>query len=59
MKKALLLLSIIVTLLTSLSSCNQCKKCHANVVAGLQTPTQEMCGEQLKQAEKTPGMVCE
>ncbi len=59
MKKILFLLSISVTLLTSLSSCNQCKKCHANVVAGLETPKQEMCGDQLKQAEKTPGMVCE
>lgn len=41
-----------------LSSCGaDCKKCHAEVL-GVATPAQELCGEQLEQALKTPGMVC-
>jgi hypothetical protein len=26
---------------------------------GIKSPEQELCGDELKNAEKTPGMVCE
>ncbi len=40
------------------ASCGpKCKKCAAEVM-GLKGPAQELCGEDLKRAEKTPGVTC-
>lgn len=41
------------------ASCGpKCKKCAAEVM-GVKGPAQELCGEDLKRAEKTPGVTCE
>lgn len=58
MKRLFFSLMIAISLVTSVSSCKRCKKCHAEVF-GVKSPAQELCGDQLEQAEKTAGMVCE
>ena len=49
----------VVTAVTLASCGPKCKNCHAEIMEGVATPAQELCGEQLKQALKTPGMKCE
>jgi hypothetical protein len=44
--------------LTALESCNNCEICNTEMM-GIKSPEQELCGDELKNAEKTPGMVCE
>ncbi|HTN45328.1 MAG TPA: hypothetical protein VL098_03210 [Flavipsychrobacter sp.] len=44
--------------ITAFGSCKNCAKCHADVM-GIKGPEQEICGDQLEQAKKTPGMICE
>lgn len=58
MKRLFFSLLISISLAASLSSCKRCKKCHAEMF-GVKGPQQELCGEQLEQAKKTAGMVCE
>lgn len=43
---------------TALPSCKNCATCHAEIM-GVASPSQELCGDELKQAKKTAGMVCE
>jgi hypothetical protein len=62
MKRKYLLFFGILAVVTAVifTSCGpKCKKCHAEVMEGVATPAQELCGEQLEQALKTPGMKCE
>lgn len=47
-----------VVTLVGFASCSDCKKCHAEV-AGVKSQEQELCGDDLKKAKETPGMVCE
>lgn len=58
MQKQILVFAIVLTTLAGIASCGaKCKTCQADVM-GVKSPEQELCGDQLKQAEKTPGMVC-
>lgn len=49
-------------LATTISACGEkCKVCRAEVTVGsasVSTAGQELCGDDLKKAESTPGMVC-
>lgn len=60
--KRLIILSVFSLLLSSsMISCTKCKKCHAEVGMGgisVNSPEKEFCGDELKKAEETPGMVC-
>ena len=59
MKRVLLLVIAIFSFAFTFSSCGpKCKKCHMDLM-GVKTPEQEMCGDQLEQAKKTTGMICE
>lgn len=61
MKQKLLLFScaLAAVIIVAFSSCGpKCKKCHTEVM-GISSPAQELCGEQLEQAMKTPGVKCE
>jgi hypothetical protein len=54
--KTIIMLIMIVSVY---SSCKpKCKYCHTEI-NGIKSPPQELCGEQLIQAEQTAGMVCE
>lgn len=61
MKRFIIYGLLAAAMVTSFSRCSDCKKCHAEAGLGgasIQTPEQELCGDDLKKAEKTPGMVC-
>jgi hypothetical protein len=52
-------LIFLLTVMTTYTACKpRCKNCHTEI-NGIKSPPQELCGEQLKQAEQTKGMVCE
>lgn len=56
-KRSAFLLSVF-AVMVSIQSCGpKCKQCHTEVL-GMKTPATELCGDQLKQAEKTQGMIC-
>lgn len=59
MRKTMMLLVLISVLSASLLSCGpKCKKCSADIGMGIKSPEKELCGDELKEAEKLPGMVC-
>jgi len=57
MKKVILFSAFAIVSLVGFSGCNDCKTCHTELM-GIKGPEQEVCGDELKTVEKTPGMVC-
>lgn len=57
MKKFMIYGAFALVTLIGFSGCSDCKKCHAEAL-GINSPEQELCGDELKKAEQTPGMVC-
>jgi len=57
MKKIILFSAFALLSIVGFSSCSNCKKCHAEML-GVKGPEQEFCGEELKTAQNTAGMVC-
>jgi hypothetical protein len=59
MKRNLLVFISLLLLSSLMSACGpECKKCSAEVL-GLKGPERELCGEELKKAEQTPGVTCQ
>ncbi|GEM_PF-2985342 len=59
MKKTMLLIGLIMVVSATLISCGpKCKKCSAEIGMGIKSPEKEVCGDELKEIEKLPGMVC-
>ncbi len=42
---------LLISIINSLMSCRQCKKCSVEVAGTIIGDSQELCGEELKQAE--------
>jgi len=40
------------------ASCSNCGQCHTEVM-GVKSPSQKLCGDDLKRAQQMPGMICE
>lgn len=59
MKKMIFIVSLLTIFAAGITSCGKkCKTCHATIM-GVEGPAQELCGDDLKKAEKSGAITCE
>lgn len=58
MKQAIIFCLLACIGISSFTSCNNCKECRASAM-GVESPSQKLCGDDLKRAQENPGIICE